>query len=114
MGVDMQTVTEKIEKVFTPELRPLADKIVAKYETRRASILEVLRLLMERYGHITLEMEEATAHYLEIAPVDVREVMTFYSLFYDKPKAKTRFQVCRTLPCVLAGANEIIRYLEER
>ena len=110
----MQTVTEKIEKVFTPELRPLADKIVAKYETRRASILEVLRLLMERYGHITLEMEEATAHYLEIAPVDVREVMTFYSLFYDKPKAKTRFQVCRTLPCVLAGANEIIRYLEER
>lgn len=103
-----------IEKIFTPEIKKQADAVVACYETRRASLLEILRLLMERYGHITLEMEEATARYLEIAPIDVREVMTFYSLFYQKPRAKTRFHVCRTLSCVLRGANQMVEHLEKK
>jgi len=104
----------KFEKVFTPDLKKETDAIVERYETRRASILEVLRFLMDHYGHITLEMEEAVAGYLEIPPIDVREVMTFYTLFYQKPRAKTRLHVCRTLACSLLGANELIRHLEEK
>lgn len=100
--------------VFNAELKTKADAIVARYETKRASILEILRLLMEHYGHITLEMEEAVAQYLEIAPIDVREVMTFYTLFYTRPKAKTRFHVCRNLSCALLGSNAILRHLEEK
>ena len=99
---------------FTPEIKSKADAIVARYESARASILEILRLLQEERGHITLEMEQAVAEYLGIAAIDVREVMTFYSLFYDKPKAKTRFHVCRTLSCYLSGGKEILQYLEER
>ena len=71
-------------------------------------------MLQEHHGHISLETELAVAEYLQIPPIDVREVMTFYTLFYDKPKAKLRFNVCRTLTCDLLGANGIIRYLEER
>lgn len=100
--------------IFTPELKSKADTIVARYETRRASILEILHLLQETYGHISLEAEEAVAQYLEIPAIDVREVMSFYTLFYDKPRAKTRFHVCRTLSCSLLGAKNMIRYLEER
>ena len=100
--------------IFTPDLKTKADVIVARYETKRASILEILRLLQEHYGHITLEVEEEVARYLEIPPIDVREVMTFYSLFYDKPKAKTRFHVCRTLPCMLRGGRSILKYFEEK
>ncbi len=107
-------VEEKIQKTFPGELRKEADAVVARYETRRAAVLEILRLLMEKNGFITLEMEEAVAHYLEIAPVDVREVMTFYTLFYTKPKAKIRLHVCRTLSCSLMGADKIIRYLEKK
>ncbi len=94
--------------------RAVSDAIVARYETKRASILEILRLIMEEHGFITKENEEAVAQYLEIPPIDVREVMTFYTLFYDKPKAKTRFNVCRTLSCDLLGAGEIIRYFEQK
>ncbi len=100
--------------IFTPEIKIKADAIVAQYETRRASILEILRLLQEHYGHITLEMEEAAAHYLEIPAINVREVMTFYSLFYSEPKAKTRFQVCRTLTCALLGGEEMVKHLQEK
>ena len=101
-------------EIFPPEIKKQADAIVARYETRRASILEVLRLLQERTGYISLDAEQAVAEYLGIPAIDVREVMTFYSLFYDKPKAKTRFHVCRTLACSLAGGDEILQHLESR
>ena len=102
------------EKIFTPEVKQKADSIVSRYETKRASILEILRLLQEEYGYITLEMEKVVGEYLEIPAIDVREVMTFYSLFYSAPKAKTRFHVCRTLSCTLAGGDRLIRYLQDK
>ena len=100
--------------IFTSEIKLKADTILARYETKRASILEILRLLQETYGHISLEMEESVAAYLEIPAIDVREVVTFYTLFYQNPKAKTRFNVCRTLPCMLAGGDEILKHFEEK
>ncbi len=103
-----------MDKIFTPEIKTKADTILSRYETKRASILEILRLLQESYGYISLEIEQAVAAYLEIPVIDVREVVTFYTLFYQKPKAKTRFNVCRTLPCMLAGGDQIIQYFEEK
>ena len=103
-----------MNKIFTTEIKTKADAILAKYETKRAAILEILRLLQETYGHISLAIEEAVAAYLEIPTIDVREVVTFYTLFYQSPKAKTRFNVCRTLPCMLAGGEEILQYFEEK
>ncbi|OGW83351.1 MAG: hypothetical protein A2Z83_04775 [Omnitrophica bacterium GWA2_52_8] len=105
---------ELISKIFVPEIKKKTDALVARYETRRASILEVLRLLMDYYGHLTLEIEEAVAAYLGIPPIDVREVVTFYTLFYTAPKAKKRFNVCRTLSCHLMGSDKMIRYLENK
>ena len=100
--------------IFTPEIKKKADKILAQYETKRASILEILRLLQEEYGFINLEAEEAVAHYLEIPPIDVHEVISFYTLFYREPKAELRLNVCRTLTCSLLGGKEILEYLEQR
>ena len=97
-----------------PSFKVKADDILSKYETKRASILEILRLIQEEHGHITLDDEHAVAQYLEIPVIDVREVMTFYTLFYDKPKAKTRFNVCRTLSCSLLSAEKIIHHFEEK
>ncbi len=103
-----------MNSIFTSEIKVKADAIVAKYETKRASILEVLRFLQEHYGHISLEIEEAVAQHLEIPAIDVREVITFYSLFYSEPKAKTRFHVCQTLTCALLGGEEIVKHLEQK
>jgi NADH-quinone oxidoreductase E subunit len=96
------------------EVRQQADAIVARYETKRAAMLEVLRLLMERCGHITPEIEEAAAEYLGVPPIEVREVVSFYTLYHETPKAQTRFCVCRTLSCSLKGADEVIGHIEKR
>lgn len=102
------------DKYFTSEIKAKADTITARYEVRRAAMLEILHLMQETYGHISLEMEEAVAEYMGVPAVDVREVVTFYALYYQQPKARTRFNVCRTLPCMLAGGDEILNHFEKK
>jgi len=105
---------ETLNDVFTVNIKRKADAIAERYETKRASILEILRLLMEHYGYIDRERELAVADYLGLPPIDVHEVLTFYTLFYRKPKARTRLNVCRTLTCSLMGGQEIIEYIEQK
>lgn len=104
----------KMNSLFTAEFKAKADALVAKYETKRASLLEVLHLVQEHQGYVSVAAEEAVANYLGIAPIDVHEVVTFYTLYYRAPKAKTRFNVCRTLSCSLGGSREMVKHLEEK
>lgn len=103
-----------LNKYFTSEIKIKADAITARYEVCRAAMLEILHLMQETYGHISLEIEQAVAEYIGCSAVAVREVVTFYTMYYQQPKAKTRFNVCRTLPCMLAGSDEILKYFEEK
>ena len=102
------------KKYFNQDVTAKADALVAKYEQKRAALLEILHLVMETFGHITLEAEEEVAEYMGIPAIQVREVVTFYTLYYTKPRAKTRINVCRTLACSLAGADEMIHYCENK
>ncbi len=105
---------ENTNKYFTAEIIKRADAVVARYEVRRAAMLEILHLIQEVYGYIGLDMEKEVAAYMQVSDVAIREVVTFYTLYYQKPKAKTRFNVCRTLACMLAGGDDIIKYFEEK
>ncbi len=100
--------------IFTPELKEQADQICSNYPVKRAAALPVMRLVQETHGAISPEAELEIAEYFEIPPMDVRELVTFYTLFYSKPKGKCHIQVCRTLTCNLLGAGEVTRYLEEK
>lgn len=100
--------------IFTEKIKTKADEVVARYETRRASILEILHLMQEEYGYISLEIEKEVADYLGLPAVDVREVVTFYTLYYTKPKAETRLNICQSLSCSLMGAEDLFRHLEDK
>lgn len=101
-------------QIFTADFRKKAEKILANYPEKRAALLPILRLIQETHGFITEAAEQETAVFLGIPVVDVKEVMTFYTLFYSKPCAKTQLNVCRTLTCSLMGYDKIIHYLKER
>ena len=98
--------------IFTPEFKKRADRICSNYPEKRAGILPVMRLIQESHGAITSEAELEIAAYFGIPPADVRELMTFYTLFYSKPKGRCHIQICRTLSCALLGAGDLLRYLE--
>jgi NADH-quinone oxidoreductase subunit E len=99
---------------MTADLVPVLDKIVAKYEQKRAALLPVLHAVQEKEGLITAESEKAVADYLGVPVVHVHEVVCFYHLFHQKRPGKCHFSICQTTACALRGSEEIIAHLKER
>jgi len=99
----------KIE--FSRTAKAECDQIIAKYPEKRAAMLPVLYLAEKEFGHISLEVEKYVGILLDVPPVKVHEVMTFYTLIAAKPHGRYHFQVCRGLSCDLKGCVEIIDYL---
>jgi NADH-quinone oxidoreductase subunit E len=95
---------------FTDENRQRAETICARYpEDRKASATIALLDLAQRQngGWLSGEAIEYVASYLEVAPIRVFEVASFYSMFNTKPVGKYFIQVCRTTPCWLRGSDGI-------
>jgi NADH-quinone oxidoreductase subunit E len=95
-------------------LRPEAEAIVGRYEHKRAAMLPVLRLIQERLGAITLEAQEWVGQLLGVAPAHVHEVVTFYTLFFQRPVGRHVVSVCHNLSCHLAGAPAILAHCRQR
>ena len=96
--------------VFTAENRARADRYIARYPTgRQASAVLALLDLAQRQndGWLSRAAMEHVAQVLEMPPIRVYEIGTFYSMFNLKPVGKHHIQVCRTTPCWLRGADEL-------
>ncbi len=91
-----------------------AADVIALYPQSRSAIMPLLYIAQEELGSITQEAVEWVATKLSIAPVQVWEVATFYTMYYKKPVGKYHVQVCRTLPCALRGAKFISEFLHKR
>ena len=95
---------------FTAEDRARARVLVARYpEGRQASAVIALLDLAQRQsgGWLPREAIEYVANFLEMAPIRVHEVASFYSMFNLEPVGRHLVQVCRTTPCWLRGAAEL-------
>ncbi len=111
------TVVAKSPQDIQTILRGLgaeAQAILGKYDQKRAALLPLLHLAQERIGHVSPEVEEWAAELVETTPAHVHEVVTFYTLYHQHPIGKHHIQVCSNMSCVLRGADEIIRHLEDR
>lgn len=99
---------------FSRQAKSEFDEIVAKYPQKQAAMLPTLYLAEKEFGHISPEVEVYVGELLDVPPVKVREVLTFYTLFARKPRGKYHFQVCRGLSCDLVGCLQMIDYLESK
>ncbi|MCB9771572.1 MAG: NADH-quinone oxidoreductase subunit NuoE [Candidatus Omnitrophica bacterium] len=95
-------------------LKSELDKIVARYEHKRAALLPVLHAVQEQRGFISSATEQEVADFLEIPIVSVHEVVSFYHLFHQEPKGKCHFSVCQTTACALRGSEKIIEHIKNR
>lgn len=101
-------------QILTPGLISKAEKIKTSYERERSALLPILHLIQSEHGYISEKAEAEVAEYLQIPIVDIREVITFYSLYKSKPCAKNEINICRTLTCVIRGADGIAEHLKEK
>ena len=99
---------------FTSENQERFQEILKRYPTKRAAMLPALHMAQAQHGFIPPEAEEYIAGLLEVPLVDVREVLSFYSLFSQEPKGKHHLKVCGSLSCWLRGSGEVREYLLEK
>lgn len=102
---------------FTPETLAVANTIIARYPEGRqkSALLPLLHLAqMEFDGWLSPEAMDYVASLLKIQPIEAYEVASFYTMFNLKPVGKCLIEVCRTGPCWLLGAEDIVRHIEKK
>ena len=94
-----------------------ANEIIQRYPAgkQKSALLPVLHLAQEEFGGwLSVEVMDYVASLLDIQPIEVYEVATFYSMYNLKPVGKFVFEVCQTGPCMLNGSDQIIDYIKEK
>ena len=89
-------------------------RLQALYPAPRAALLPVLRMAQEAFGYVSPAVETYVAGLFELSPAHVHEVVTFYTLFYQRPVGRHVVAVCHNLSCTLAGAEDVIAHLKTR
>ena len=102
---------------FSEEKLSTVKEIIARYPEgkQKSALLPVLHLAQEENnGWLSAEAMDYVAELLQLKPIEVYEVATFYSMYNLKPVGKYVFEVCQTGPCMLNGSDNIIAYIKEK
>ncbi|MEM1223132.1 MAG: NAD(P)H-dependent oxidoreductase subunit E [Verrucomicrobiota bacterium] len=96
-----------------PETIAKIDALVPRYPVIRSAALPLCHLVQEDQGYLSQEAMEWIAERLELEPINIIELVTFYPMLRTEPPGKYQVRVCRTLPCALAGAYKTCARFEE-
>ncbi|HEY5913940.1 MAG TPA: NAD(P)H-dependent oxidoreductase subunit E [Verrucomicrobiae bacterium] len=83
------------------------DEVIGHYPKKRSALLMLLHAAQERFGFISRQAVEWIAAKLELQPINVYELVTFYPMFQQQKVGKYHLRVCRTLSCALGGGYEL-------
>jgi NADH-quinone oxidoreductase subunit E len=97
-----------------PETLRRIDEVIPKYPAKRSAALPLLHLVQEDQGFISSEAIEWIAARLEVAPISIYELVTFYPMFRTKPIGRRHIRVCRTLSCALMGGYKTCAEFERQ
>ena len=103
--------------MLSAHVREEIDHWVAKFPQgrQRSAVIGALHAAQhENGGYLTPELMIAVAEYLQLPPVQVFEVATFYSMFETKPVGRHSISVCTNISCMLCGGDEILAHVEKR
>ncbi|MEO6070451.1 MAG: NAD(P)H-dependent oxidoreductase subunit E [Chitinophagaceae bacterium] len=102
---------------FSEDKLRKVQEIIARYPDgkQKSALIPLLHLAQEENaGWLSTEAMDYVAELLQLTPIEVYEVATFYSMYNLKPVGKYLFEVCHTGPCMLNGSDQIIDYIKEK
>jgi len=101
---------------FSSKLYQQFQEIVKRYpaEQPKAALLPILHVVQAEFGWLSVDAMDKVAAYLDIQPIEVYEVASFYTMYFLRPQGKYMLEICRTGPCCLVGAEKIIKYIEQK
>ena len=83
-------------------------------DKEKSALIRILHIAQAAYGWLSVPVMNKIAEFLKIQPIEVYEVATFYTMFHLQPVGKHVFEVCRTGPCMIEGAENIVSYIENK
>ena len=107
---EAQTIT------LPAEARAKIDREIAKYPPghKRSAVMAALAIAQDEYGWLSTEAMDAVARYLDMPPVAVYEVASFYAMFNIEPTGRFKLTICTNLPCALQGATAAAAHLKRK
>jgi NADH-quinone oxidoreductase subunit E len=105
------TLVEQPDFAVPPELAAEIDEVVTHYPKKRSASLMLLHALQEHFGYISRQAVEWVASKLELQPINIYELVTFYPMFHQRPTGAHHLRVCRTLSCALGGSYKLHAHL---
>jgi NADH-quinone oxidoreductase E subunit len=100
--------------MFSQETETRIDALIAKYPRKRSAMLPILHAVQNEQGKLSEEAIKYVAERLDVNPIEVYEVVTFYTMFFTDEIGKYHIQLCRTLSCMLCGSEEVLEHLEKK
>lgn len=98
--------------VFSPDLTKKIEHFLTRYETKRSAILPVLHAIQDVHGWVSEPQIEELHTRFGLDRVHVKEVITFYDIYKDKPVRKHIIRYCHNITCTMLGAKEAIHRIE--
>jgi NADH-quinone oxidoreductase subunit E len=105
-----------VEYQFSSEKLAKVKEIIARYpdDRQKSALLPLLHMAQEEWGWCSPEVMDYVASLLDLAPVEVYEVASFYTMFHLEPVGKHVIEYCRTGPCVLMGGEDVFAHLKNK
>lgn len=90
------------------------EEVISHYPKKRSASLMLLHAIQEQFGYISRQAVEWIAAKLELEPINIYELVTFYPMLQRKPVGRYHLRVCRTLSCALGGSYKLHEHLCEK
>jgi NADH-quinone oxidoreductase subunit E len=92
------------------------DRELTKYpdNQKQSAVMSALAIAQTEHGWLPNELMDEVAQYLDMPPIAVYEVATFYNMYNTRPVGKSKITICTNLPCALSGANEAADHLKHK
>ena len=99
---------------FSSENKQEFDKVVQRYPVKEAAMLPTLHLAQCQAGYISPAVMGYVAELLEVTVMKVKDVVSFYPMFFEEPVGKYVIRVCHTLPCALRDCKVVLEHLKQK
>ena len=100
--------------IFSPTLAARFDQLVTLYPLKRSALVPMLLYAQDEIGYVSDPAVAEIAARLDLLELDVRSVLSYYSMLRTKPAGKYNVQVCTNISCMLRGAYDLFEHLQEK
>lgn len=111
-----ETSVKKLHQLVSAKRLSEIKHWVEKYpsDQKQSAVMSALRIVQEEHGHLTTELMNAIADYLEMPPIAVYEVASFYTMYEHKPLGRHLINVCTNISCMLRDSASVVEHLEKK